>query len=98
MKFKALSVVLFALAALPMSAMTVTLTATPLDAEISSFTIEFTDLNSNNLFSLPELTSFSGVTVFTNFRNGVFSVPSIPGITCTSCSLIGVGGVHHAPC
>ena len=83
---------LVALAVLPMLTQAATLTATPLDGLRSSFVIEFTDLNSNNVFSMPELTSFSGVTVFSNFYNGFYpgsGAPSIPGITCTSCSLGG---------
>ena len=83
---------LLALAALPIPANAATISATPLDGLRSAFTIEFTDLNSNNLFLMSELTSFSGVTVFSNFYNGFYpasGTPSIPGITCTSCSLGG---------
>ena len=89
---KAIAVTLFALAAIPMPANAATISATPLDGLRSAFTIEFTDLNSNNLFLMSELTSFSGVTVFSNFYNGFYpgsGAPSIPGITCTSCSLGG---------
>ena len=89
MKLRALGMALVALTALSMPAKAVTLTATPLDGLRSSFVIEFTDVNSNNLFSMSELTSFSGVTVFSNFYNGFYpgsGVASIPGITCTICS------------
>ena len=89
---KAFAVSLFTLAALPALSDAATITATPLDGLRSAFTMEFTDLNSNNLFSMSELISFSGVTVFSNFYNGSYpgsGAPAIPGITCTSCLLGG---------
>ena len=92
MKLRGLGIALAALTALSLPAKAAILTATPLDEFRSSFVIEFTDVDSNNLFSMSELMSFSGVTVFTNFYNGFFpgsGAASIPGITCTSCSLGG---------
>jgi len=86
-KVKSLAIVLLGIATLSTTATAATLIATQVPGDRSSFTIEFDDVNSDRLFSLSELTSFSGVTVWTNFYNGISSVAAISGITsnCTSC-------------
>jgi probable HAF family extracellular repeat protein len=58
------------------------LDAEPMVEGRSPFQIQFNDLNGDHLFSdLSELTSFSGVTIFTNYRTAIYAVANIPDIT-----------------
>lgn len=65
------------------------LDATPVVAERSPFRIEFEDLNGDEtLTNVLEITHFSGVTVFTNFRSTVTSVPLCLPSSCVIDSWI----------
>jgi hypothetical protein len=64
-----------------------TLTATPIDSQYSSFTIEFTDGNNNNILDSGEVTiplpapAFSGMTSSNITYTKIDSIPQISGIT-----------------
>jgi len=58
------------------------ITTPSLTSFLSVFTIEFDDLNNDGLLSVPaEVTSFSGVTITSNFLAEVIAVPTISGFT-----------------
>ncbi|MCB6177132.1 hypothetical protein LHP98_03180 [Rhodobacter sp. Har01] len=86
-----LSSAILATLALASPGLAATLTAQPLGF-FEGFSIEFDDTNNNKLFDLPELTSFSGMTirlVTSTLLDTVIGVPAIAGIS-TEATLPGV--------
>lgn len=73
---------LAAFAAVPASAASLyNLTATSNDSDVSHFFLTFEDLDTDMLFSLNELQSFSGITVFSTFYSTLEIVPDLPNFT-----------------